>query len=99
MIGHRKNNCKNYLAILKQGASIASKDVYMLRTYFLLSVSNFDTWILDTVCRSHISNSLQRLQNIRDLKRDDLKLYGASGESISVEAVGTYMLFYFRTRL
>ena len=45
--GHWENNCKNYLARLKQGASIVPKGVYMIQTYFLLSGSDSDTWILD----------------------------------------------------
>ena len=53
-----KNIDKNYLASLKQGASVAPKGVYMIQTYFLLSGSNFDTWVLDTVCGLHIYNSL-----------------------------------------
>ena len=29
-LGHWKNNCKNYLASLKQDASVASKSVYII---------------------------------------------------------------------
>ena len=57
--GHWENNCKDYLARLKQGASVAPKSVYMIQTYFLLSGSDSNTWVFDTVCRSHIYNSLQ----------------------------------------
>ena len=64
----------------------------MIQTYFSLSDLDSDTWVLDTAYRSHIYNSLQRLQNIKSLKRDNLELYGTSGESISVEAIGTYIL-------
>ena len=64
----------------------------MIQTYFSLSDSDSNIWILDTICRSYICNSLQRLQNIKDLKRGDLELYGASGESISIEAVKICML-------
>ena len=91
-IGYWKKNYKNYLASLKQGASVASKGVYMIQTYFLLSASNSDTWILDTVYGSHICNSLQQLQNIIGLKRGDLKLFDTSGESISAKTMGTCML-------
>ena len=44
---HWEYNCKNNLASLKQGASIAPKDVYMIKPIFLLSGSDSDTWILD----------------------------------------------------
>ena len=55
---HWENNCKNYLARLKQGASTAPKGVYMIHTYFSLSGSDFDTWVLDTIYRSYICNLL-----------------------------------------
>ena len=38
-----ENNCKNYLASLKQGSSIAPKGVYMIQTYFSLSGLDSDT--------------------------------------------------------
>ena len=76
---------------MKQSASIAPKGMYVIQIYFSLSDSDY-TWILDTACGSHICNSLQRLKNIKGLKRGDLELYNASGESISAEVVGTCML-------
>ena len=56
---HWEYNCKNYFARLKQGASVTPKDMYMIQTYFSLSDSDSDIWILDTIYRSHICNSLQ----------------------------------------
>ena len=85
-------NWKNYLARLKQDASVASKSVYMIQTYFSLSGLDSDIWVLDITCRSYICNSLRRLQNIKGLKRGNLELYDANGESISTEAMGTSML-------
>ena len=41
--GYWGYNCKNYLARLKQGASVAPKGMYMIKTYFLLSGSDSDT--------------------------------------------------------
>ena len=97
--GHWENNCKNYLARLKQDACVASKGVYMIQIYFLLSGSNSDIWVLDTTCRSYIYNLLQQLQNIKGLKRGDLELYGASGESISTETVKTCMLDFLLDKI
>ena len=90
--GYWENNYKNYLTRLKQDASIAPKGVSMIQIYFSLSGFDSDTWVLDTVNESYIYNLLQRLQNIKGLKIGDLELYGASGESISAEAVEIYML-------
>ena len=59
---------------------------------FLLSDSDFNIWVLDTTSGSYFYSSLLQLQNIKDLKRGNLKLYDASRESISTEAVETCML-------
>ena len=64
----------------------------MIQIYFSLSGSDSDTWVLDTAYGSYIYNLLQQLQNIKGLKRGNLELYGASGESISTETMKTYML-------
>ena len=77
---------------MKQDASGASKGLYMIQTNLSLSTSNSNSWVLDTACRSHICNSLQKLHQIRNLKKGDFKLYEASGEAIYTEAVGTYIL-------
>ena len=72
--GHWEYNCKNNFASLKQDISIAPKGVYMIQIYFSLSASSFDTWILDIICGSYIYNWLQWLQDIRELKKDNLEL-------------------------
>ena len=58
----------------------------------LLSTSISDSWILDTACGSHLCKSLQDLQKIKSLNKGDFELFGASGESIQVEAVGIKIL-------
>ena len=64
----------------------------MIQTNLSLSASISNSWVLDTACGSHICKSLQGLHRIRSLKKGDFKLYGASGEPIYAEAVGTYLL-------
>ena len=59
--GYWGYNYKNNLANLKQSKSIVPKGVYMIQTYFSLSDSDSDSWILDTICGSHIYNLLQQL--------------------------------------
>ena len=56
--------------------------MYEIHTILSLSSSNLDSRILDIVYGSHICKSLQGLQNIRVLKKDDFELYDAGGESI-----------------
>ena len=57
-----------------------------------MSNSNSNSWVLDTTCGSHICNSLQGLHQIRNLKKDDFKLYGASGEAIYAKVMDAYIL-------
>ena len=64
----------------------------MIQTSLSLSASISNLWILDTACGSHIYKSLQGLQKIRSLNKDDFELYGANGQPIQAEAVGTYIL-------
>ena len=89
---HWKRNCKAYLATMKSGANNAPKGMYEIHT--ILSLNSFisNSWVLDTDCGFHICKSLQGLQKIKSLKKGDFKLYGAGGESIQAEAVGTNIL-------
>ena len=64
----------------------------MIQIYFSLSDSDYEILVLDTTCGSYFCSSLLQLQNIKDLKRGNLELYGASGESISAETVEICML-------
>ena len=87
---HWKRNCKDYLATVK--LTNIAKNLYMIQTDLSLSTSISDSWILDTACGSHLCKLLQGLQEIKSLNKDDFKLFGASGESIQAEAVGTRIL-------
>ena len=64
----------------------------MIHSIFLLNSSTNNLWVLYTACASHIYNSLLRLQRIKGLKKDEFKLLSVSGESISAEAMGTFLL-------
>ena len=59
----------------------------MIQINLSLSTSISDFWILDTAYGSHLCKSLQDLQKIRSLNKDDFELFGASGESIQVETM------------
>ena len=90
--GHWKRNCKAYLANVKPGASDAPKGMYEIHAILTLNSSVSNTWVLDTACGHHICKSLQGLHKLKVLKEGDFNLYGASGDIIQVEAVGTYEL-------
>ena len=77
---HWKKNCKEYLAIVK--LTIIAKSLYMIQTNLLLSILFLDFWILDTTCGSHLYKSLQELQKIKSLNKNNFELFGASEESI-----------------
>ena len=47
---------------------------------------------MDTACGHHICKSLHGPHYIRVLIEEDFELYGAGGESIQAEAIGTYIL-------
>ena len=63
-----------------------------IHTILSLNSSISNSWVLDTACGFHICKSLQGLQKIRSLRKGDFELYGAGGDSIQAEAVGTYIL-------
>ena len=58
-----------------------------LNKYFIL-----DSWVLKIVYNLHLCKLLQGLQKVRNLNKGDFKLFGATGESIQAEAVGTRIL-------
>ena len=66
--------------------------MYKIHKILLLSSPNSNSWVLDTVCGSHVCKLLQGLQNLGILKKGDFKLYGTGGESIQAKVMGTYML-------
>ena len=77
---------------MKTGANNAPKGMYEIHTILSLNSSISNSWVLDTACGFHICKSLQGLQKIRSLRKGDFELYGAGGDSIQAEAVGTYIL-------
>ena len=77
---------------MKYKEASVTKGLYMIQTNLSLSTSISDSWILDSACGSHFCKLLQSLQEIKSLNKGDFELFGASGESIQAEAVGTKIL-------
>ena len=69
-----------------------AKSLYMIQTNLSLSTLFSDSWVLDTTCGSHFYKSLQSLQKIKSLNKNDFELFDASGEFIQAEAIGTKIL-------
>ena len=77
---------------MKLGVSDAPKGMYEIHAILSLDSSISNTWVLDTACGYHICKSLQGLDKLKVLKEGDFSLYGAGGETIQAEAIGTYIL-------
>ena len=90
--GHWKRNYRVYLASVKPGVSDAPKGMYEIHGILTLNSSVSNTWVLDTACDYHICKFLQGLHKLKVLKEGDFNLYGAGGDIIQAEAVGTYIL-------
>ena len=92
IIKNKNRKCKANLAKVKTGALDALKSMYKIHTILTLNSSISNTWVLDTACGYHICKSLQGLHKIKVLMEGDFNLYGAGGETIQAEAIGTYIL-------
>nr|KAJ0210600.1 hypothetical protein LSAT_V11C400172590 [Lactuca sativa] len=93
VVGHWKRNCPKYLAGLKnkkfeEGPSGIS--IFMIEMG--LFTFSFNTWVFDTICGTHIFNSLQGFRKSRELKIDEMVLYVGNGAWVAVQAIGNFDL-------
>ena len=99
-LGHWKKKLQEFFCKREAGCKQYTKGyIYMIQTTLSLSHSASDNWVLDTAYSSHIYKSLQGLQKNWRLKKSDFKLFGASRETIYVEAIGTYLLKLLSDRI
>ncbi|GJT98687.1 retrotransposon protein, putative, ty1-copia subclass [Tanacetum coccineum] len=71
---------------LSQGAS--SSGIFTIELYTFPNKS----WVYDTGCGTHICNTTQGLRGSRKLKPGALSLYVGNGQSVAVEAIGSFHL-------
>ena len=88
--GHWKRNCKLYLEDLKKkkGSETTSSCIYVIE----VNLSTFVSWVLDTVCGSHICVNVQGLKNSRSLAKGEVDLRVGNGARVAALVVGTYYL-------
>ena len=56
------------------------------------TVSDNESWVLDTGCGSHLVSSLQGLRSSRKVNKGDVDLRLANGARMTALAIGTYHL-------
>ena len=93
-LGHWKRNCKVYLAELKKkkGSETTASDSGTFMIEVNMSLGRISTWVLDTVCGSHICNSLQGLKGSRTLEKDEVILRMGNGARVAAISVGSFSL-------
>ena len=89
--GHYRRNCRAYLGSLKKKALDAPSTSGM----FIIevnTVSNYNQWVLDSSCGSHICADMQGLRNSRKLTKGEFDLKVGDDERVAVVAKWTYVL-------
>ncbi|WCJ31679.1 Retrovirus-related Pol polyprotein from transposon TNT 1-94 [Euphorbia peplus] len=89
--GHWRRNCKVYLESLKKKklGEASTSGIFHIEIH---SVQNFNNWVLDTGCGSHICNNVHGLKGIRNLKKGEVGLRVGNGSRVAAVAVGDYFL-------
>ncbi|KAK4337915.1 hypothetical protein RND71_042402 [Anisodus tanguticus] len=57
-----------------------------------MSINNSHSWVLDTVCGSHICTNVQGLTDSRKVEPREVDLRVGNGARVDAERVGTYRL-------
>ena len=82
--GHWKRNCQKYLAEKKKGITVIRVNVIDV----LLASENSKSWVFDTGSVAHICNSIQGLQKVRKLAKNEVVMRVGNGAGIAAQAVG-----------
>ena len=72
----------------KKGTGPSTSGIFVINVHF----SAQTTWVLDTVCGSHICTNVQGLRDSRKLDRSEVDLRVGNGARVAAVAVGTYEL-------
>ena len=87
--GHWKRNCKKYLEDKKSGKT--GKGIIVIQVNVidvLLASENSKSWVFDTGSVAHICNSIQGLQKVRKLAKNEVVMRVGNGNGIAAQAVG-----------
>ena len=74
-----------------KSGEVSTSGIFVIDVQF----STLTTWVLDTVCGSHICTNVQGLRDSRKLDRSEVDLHvgnGARVAAVATVAVGTYEL-------
>ena len=92
--GNWRRNCMAYLVTVKSrkkdGPSEGTSEMLVIETN--LTVFSFSSWILDSGSSAHLCTSMQSLEEVRRLRKDEITLRVGNGARIVTVAVGTYPL-------
>ena len=89
--GHWKRNCPRLLESLKTKGKGKLGEGETFSNLFASKCSNSSSraWVLDTGASSHISSSLQDLENERRLRPGEVTLKLGNGASVAAKAIGS----------
>ena len=87
-----KGNFPNYFKELKKKRDAGQPSGTIFMIYIEINTFSSNTWVLDTVCRTHFYNLLQRFKRNRYIKREDISLFMGNYARVHVEAQGDYVL-------
>ncbi|GJY06425.1 zinc finger, CCHC-type containing protein [Tanacetum coccineum] len=90
-VGHWRRNCPSYHAELKKRKNDSGASTLSIFTIKLYAFPN-KSWVYDTGCGTHISNTSQGLRGSKKLKDGALSLYVENGMRAAVEAIGSFDL-------
>jgi len=87
--GHWKRNCKKYLEDKKSGKTGKVITVIQVNVIdVLLARENSKSWVFDTGSVAHICNSIQGLQKVRRLAKNEVVMRVGNGAGIAAQSVG-----------
>jgi hypothetical protein len=87
--GHWKRNCNRYLEDKKSGKIEKGINVIQVNVIdILLASENSKSWVFDTGSVAHICNSIQGLQKVRKLAKNEVVMRVRNGDAIAAQAVG-----------
>src|SRR6266536_3387448 len=87
--GHWKRNCKKYLEDKKSGKT--GKGITVIQVNVIdvfLASENSKSWVFDTGSVAHICNSIQGLQKVRRLAKNEVVMRVGNGAGIAAQSVG-----------
>jgi hypothetical protein len=90
--GHWKRNCKGFLIEKKKSGKYDQGIIVIHVIDIFLTGPYSNYWVLDTRSVAHICNSMQGLQKVRRLARNEVEMRVGNGMRIAAHSVGVMTL-------